>query len=178
MQPPHHGGFRGEDDGTHLPDYFPVHLLGLPSWVNRRDGVQVKGFLATHVQIVDARPAAFNLLWARESLALKMDLSVKIKVEIGYADLRANQKKFAETAARIDSKKTPKQILDEMEKDHPPADKLLDAFRNTLGGLTKFIEERKIVTIPSPVPPILEETLRVLEKRFGWPAEQRESARA
>jgi hypothetical protein len=29
-------------------------------------------------------------------------------------------RKFAETAARIDPKKTPKQILDEMEKDHPP----------------------------------------------------------
>ena len=87
-----------------------------------------------------------------------VDIPLDRLLEIGYADLRANQKKFAETAARIDPKKTPKQILDEMEKDHPPADKLLDAFRDTLGGLTKFIEERKIVTIPSPVPPILEET--------------------
>jgi len=87
-----------------------------------------------------------------------VDIPLDRLLEIGYADLRANQKKFAETAARIDPKKTPKQILDEMEKDHPPADKLLDAFRDTLGGLTKFIEDRKIVTIPSPVPPILEET--------------------
>jgi len=87
-----------------------------------------------------------------------VDIPLDRLLEIGYADLRANQKKFTETAARIDPKKTPKQILDEMEKDHPPADKLLDAFRDTLGGLTKFIEEHKIVTIPSPVPPILEET--------------------
>jgi len=87
-----------------------------------------------------------------------VDIPLDRLLEIGYADLRGNQKKFAETAARIDPKKTPKQILDEMEKDHPPADKLLDAFRDTLGGLTKFIEDRKIVTIPSPVPPILEET--------------------
>jgi uncharacterized protein (DUF885 family) len=87
-----------------------------------------------------------------------VDIPLDRLLEIGYADLRANQKRFAETAARIDPKKTPKQILDEMEKDHPPADKLLDAFRDTLGGLTKFIEDRKIVTIPSPVPPILEET--------------------
>ena len=87
-----------------------------------------------------------------------VDIPLDRLLEIGYADLRANQKKFAETAARIDPKKTPKQILDEMEKDHPPADKLLDAFRDTLGGLTSFIEEHKIVTIPSPIPPILEET--------------------
>src|SRR6185295_4612173 len=87
-----------------------------------------------------------------------VDIPLDRLLQIGYDDLRANQKKFAETAARIDTKKTPKQILDEMEKDHPPAGKLLDAFRDTLGGLTKFIEDRKIVTIPSPVPPILEET--------------------
>jgi hypothetical protein len=87
-----------------------------------------------------------------------VDIPLDRLLQIGYDDLHANQKKFAETAARIDPKKTPKQILEEMEKDHPPADKLLDAFRDTLGGLTKFIQERKIVTIPSPVPPILEET--------------------
>jgi uncharacterized protein (DUF885 family) len=87
-----------------------------------------------------------------------VDIPLDRLLEIGYADLHANQEKFAETAARIDPNKTPKQILDEMEKDHPPADNLLNAFRDTLGGLTKFIEERKIVTIPSPVPPILEET--------------------
>jgi uncharacterized protein (DUF885 family) len=79
-------------------------------------------------------------------------------LEIGYADLRANQKMFAETAARIDRAKTPQQILAGIEKDHPAPDKLLDAFRNTLAGLQKFIVDHKIITIPSPVQPILEET--------------------
>jgi uncharacterized protein (DUF885 family) len=87
-----------------------------------------------------------------------VDIPLARLLEIGYADLRANQKKFAETAALIDRNKTPKQILDELDKDHPPGDKLLDAFRDTLGGLTRFIQDHKIVTIPSPVPPILEET--------------------
>lgn len=97
--------------------------------------------------------------YAKKLLLEEMvDIPLDRLLEIGYADLRANQKQFAETAARVDPKKTPKQILDEMEKDHPPADKLLDAFRDTLGGLTQFIRDRKIVTIPSPVPPILEET--------------------
>jgi hypothetical protein len=87
-----------------------------------------------------------------------VDIPLDRLLAIGYDDLRANQKRFAESAARIDPKKTPQQILEEMENDHPPADKLLDAFRATLGGLKQFIEEHKIVTIPSPVPPILEET--------------------
>lgn len=87
-----------------------------------------------------------------------VDTSLDKLLEIGYADLRANQSKFAETAARIDPTKTPQQILKEMESDHPPADKLLDTFRDGLSGLRDFITVRRIVTIPSPVPPILEET--------------------
>jgi uncharacterized protein (DUF885 family) len=87
-----------------------------------------------------------------------VDIPLDRLLAIGYDDLRANQRRFAETAARIDPKKTPQQILEELEKDHPPADKLLDAFRDTLGGLKQFIEDHNIVTIPSPVLPILEET--------------------
>jgi len=87
-----------------------------------------------------------------------VDIPLDRLLAIGYDDLHANQKRFAETAARIDPSKTPQQILAEMEKDHPSGDKLLDAFRDTLGGLTQFIQDHKIVTIPSPVPPILEET--------------------
>jgi uncharacterized protein (DUF885 family) len=79
-------------------------------------------------------------------------------LQIGYANLRRNQESFRETAKKIDPKKTPEQILDAAEKDHPAADKLLDAFRDTLGGLRAYITEHRIVTIPSPVPPIVEET--------------------
>ncbi|HTX35807.1 MAG TPA: DUF885 domain-containing protein [Bryobacteraceae bacterium] len=79
-------------------------------------------------------------------------------LEIGYQNLRANQKEFQRVAAQIDPKRTPQQILDELEKDHPPADKLLDSFRNVLGGLRSYIKAHHIVTIPSPVPPIVEET--------------------
>lgn len=79
-------------------------------------------------------------------------------LEIGYADLRQNQQKLKEVAARIDPKRTPREVLEELEKDHPPADQLLQTFRNVLGGLREFIEEKKIVTIPSKVPPIVEET--------------------
>lgn len=100
-------------------------------------------------------PATYAKKLAYEEM---VDISLDRLLAIGYDDLRSNQKRFAETAARIDSTRTPQQILADMEKDHPSPDKLLDAFRDTLGGLTKFIEDHHIVTIPSPVPPILEET--------------------
>jgi uncharacterized protein (DUF885 family) len=77
---------------------------------------------------------------------------------IGYEDLRHNQQMFREVAAKIDPKKTPREILDEAQKDHPPAGKLLEAFGDVLGGLREYIEKNHIITIPSPVMPMIEET--------------------
>jgi uncharacterized protein (DUF885 family) len=87
-----------------------------------------------------------------------VDIPLDRLLQIGYANLRQNQEAFRETAKKIDPGRTPQQILDAAEKDHPAADKLLDAFRNTLGGLRTYITAHRIVTIPSPVMPIVEET--------------------
>ena len=105
----------------------------------------------------DFRLGAAN--YAKKLLYEEMvDTPLDRLLHIGYDDLHANQKKFRETAALIDRNKTPQQILAEAEKDHPPPDKLLDAFRETTTKLREFINAHKIVTIPSQVPPILEET--------------------
>jgi hypothetical protein len=79
-----------------------------------------------------------------------VDIPLEKLLQIGYADLRRNQELFRETAKKIDPKRTPEQILEAAEKDHPAADKLLDAFRDTLGGLRTYITAHRIVTIPSP----------------------------
>ena len=87
-----------------------------------------------------------------------VDLPLDQLLKVGYENLRHNQQWFQEVARQIDPKKTPRQILAELEHDHPAPDKLLDAFRNVLGGLQEFIVQHKIIDIPSPVQPILEET--------------------
>ena len=79
-------------------------------------------------------------------------------LDIGYADLRHNQQRLKDVAAQIDPKRTPREVLTELEKDHPAPDQLLQTFRDILGSLRQFIEQKKIVTIPSQVPPIVEET--------------------
>jgi uncharacterized protein (DUF885 family) len=79
-------------------------------------------------------------------------------LEIGYANLRLNQAEFKRVAAKIDPKRTPQQILEELERDHPAPDKLLETFRGTLGGLRDYITQHRILTIPSQVLPIVEET--------------------
>ena len=79
-------------------------------------------------------------------------------LDIAYADLRKNQQQFRDTAKKIDPNQTPQQILEDAEKDHPTADKLLPAFRDSLAGLREYIVQHKLMTIPSPVMPIVEET--------------------
>jgi uncharacterized protein (DUF885 family) len=87
-----------------------------------------------------------------------VDIPLDRLLEIGMANLRQNQQAFKETAARIAPAKTPQQILEELERDHPAPDKLLQTFRDTLGGLKNFLEARHIVKVPSQVLPIVEET--------------------
>jgi uncharacterized protein (DUF885 family) len=79
-------------------------------------------------------------------------------LEIGYQNLDANQHEFQRVAAQIDSTRTPQQILEELEKDHPAAGQLFDSFRGVLSGLRGFIESHGVVTIPSSVLPVVEET--------------------
>ncbi|MEP7340806.1 MAG: DUF885 domain-containing protein [Acidobacteriota bacterium] len=87
-----------------------------------------------------------------------VDLPLEELLKIGEADLRKNQEAYKQTAAKLDPNKTAEQILADMAKDYPAPTKLLDKFRGMLGGLKAFIEDKKIITIPSPVLPILEET--------------------
>jgi uncharacterized protein (DUF885 family) len=87
-----------------------------------------------------------------------VDIPLDRLLEIGMADLRRNQRALKETAAKIDAQRTPQQILQQEEKDHPAPGQLLDAFRGVLGGLKSYIIAQHIVTIPSPVLPIVEET--------------------
>ncbi len=79
-------------------------------------------------------------------------------LQIGYANLHENQQKLVALCKQIDPSKTPQQIAQKFEKDHPAPDQLLQTFRNTLSGLIDFINQHKIITIPSTVRPILEET--------------------
>ncbi|HTZ98222.1 MAG TPA: DUF885 domain-containing protein [Terriglobales bacterium] len=87
-----------------------------------------------------------------------VDVPLDHLLEIGYADLRRNQQHLKEVAAQIDPNRSVMEVLADLRKDHPPAGQLLQSFRDVLGGERQFIIDKKIVTIPSPVLPIVEET--------------------
>jgi uncharacterized protein (DUF885 family) len=79
-------------------------------------------------------------------------------LEIAYADLHKNQADFVRIAHEVDPNKTPLEVLDELGNDHPAPDHLLASFRDTFNGLITFIRAKQIITIPSDIRPILEET--------------------
>jgi hypothetical protein len=87
-----------------------------------------------------------------------VDIPLDRLLQIGYDDLHKNQAELKRVAAQIDANKTPEQVLDELQKDHPKPDDLLQSFRDTFNSLVTFIREKHIVTIPSDVKPIVEET--------------------
>jgi len=79
-------------------------------------------------------------------------------LEIGTADLHKNQAEFKRVAAELEPNKSTSDVLAELMADHPAADHLLQSFRDTFDGLIAFIRAKHIITIPSDVRPILQET--------------------
>jgi uncharacterized protein (DUF885 family) len=79
-------------------------------------------------------------------------------LEVAYADMHKNQAEFTRVAKEVDATKDPKEVLAELATIHPAPDQLLQSFHGTFDGLISFIREKKIITIPSDVQPVLEET--------------------
>jgi uncharacterized protein (DUF885 family) len=87
-----------------------------------------------------------------------VDVPLKRLLEIGYSNLRDNQQQLVNVSKKIDPNNTPQQIAEKIENNHPAPDQLLQSFRGILDGLIDFINARHIITIPSTIKPILEET--------------------
>ncbi len=87
-----------------------------------------------------------------------IDLPLDKLVEIGRADMRRNQQQFSRVAKELEPDKDPSAVLEELGHNHPTPNQLLDAFRATFDSLLGFIRSHHIVTVPSDVRPIVEET--------------------
>ena len=77
---------------------------------------------------------------------------------VALDDLHKNQAEFARVAKLVAPEKEPKQVLADLAADHVAPDQLLSDFHDHIAGLVKFIHDKQIITIPSDVEPVLEET--------------------
>ena len=87
-----------------------------------------------------------------------VDIPLDKLLAIGEANLKKDQEAFAATAKKIDSNKTPAEMMKTLSDDHPTADDLIPSAKRTIEKCRQFLIDKHIVTIPSEVRPTVLET--------------------
>jgi uncharacterized protein (DUF885 family) len=79
-------------------------------------------------------------------------------LELGLAKIKEEQAAFAEAAKIIDPNKPATEVFKEIQKEHPPGDKLLAEIGKTLDQIRSYVIDHKIVAVPSNVRAQIKET--------------------
>ena len=87
-----------------------------------------------------------------------IDVPLDELLAIGESNLARDRRDFIETARRIDPGRSPEEVVRSLSDDFPSAENLIPRAQQTIEGIVRFLEERKIVTVPSDVRPLIEET--------------------
>jgi uncharacterized protein (DUF885 family) len=77
---------------------------------------------------------------------------------IGEANLAKDYAAFVETAKKIDPSRTPAQVMKSLSDEHPTPQDLIPSIKRSVEKARKYLVDHKIVTIPSEVRPLIEET--------------------
>ncbi len=93
-------------------------------------------------------------LWAVEMI----DEPLPQLLKRAEAEIARLQQQFRQTAAQIDGKKDVASVQLDMLKDHPSGDRVIAETTARLSGQQKFLIDRGIVTVPSPVLPLVRES--------------------
>jgi len=91
-----------------------------------------------------------------------VDLSPQKILEIGMAQLKAEQDAFAEAAKKIDPNKSPIEVFKQIQSEHPTPDKLIPDVAKDLDKIRKYVLSHHLVSIPSDVRVKVKETPQYL----------------
>src|SRR5215211_3430668 len=91
-----------------------------------------------------------------------VDLPPQKILDIGMAQLKAEQEAFAEAAKKIDPNKPPIEVFKQIQREHPASDKLIPDVAKDLDTLRKYVVSRRLVGIPSEVRAKVKETPQYL----------------
>ncbi|MBC7923488.1 MAG: DUF885 family protein [Ferruginibacter sp.] len=87
-----------------------------------------------------------------------LTLSPEQVLEMGLAELKREQTRFAEVARKIDPSLEAVDVFDALKKEHPTAENLLPEARKNLEAIRQFLIDKQILTIPSEVRVNVQET--------------------
>jgi len=91
-----------------------------------------------------------------------VDLPPQKLLEIGMAQLKAEQAAFADAAKKIDPNKPPIEVFKQIQSEHPTPDKLIPDIAKDLDKIRKYVASRHLVGIPSEVRAKVKETPQYL----------------
>jgi len=91
-----------------------------------------------------------------------VDLPPQKVLEIGMAQLKAEQDAFADAAKKIDPNKSPVEVFKQIQSEHPAPDKLIPDVGKDLDKIRKYVLNRHLVSIPSEVRAKVKETPQYL----------------
>jgi uncharacterized protein (DUF885 family) len=91
-----------------------------------------------------------------------VDLSPQKVLEIGMAQLKAEQQAFADAAKKIDPNKSPIEVFKQIQSEHPAPDKLISDVAKDLDKIRKYVLNRHLASIPSEVRAKVKETPQYL----------------
>jgi hypothetical protein len=87
-----------------------------------------------------------------------VDIPLDRLLAIGEANLRKDHEALLAVARQVDPARTPAEVIASLADDHPTAADLIPFVEGALEAARQFLIDRRIVTIPSEVRPIIEET--------------------
>jgi len=91
-----------------------------------------------------------------------VDLPPQKILEIGMAQLKAEQEAFAEAAKKIDPNKSPIEVFKQIQSEHPTPQNLIPDVAKDLDKIRKYVLSRRLVSIPSEVRVKVKETPQYL----------------
>ncbi|PYI48395.1 MAG: hypothetical protein DMF10_04255 [Verrucomicrobia bacterium] len=91
-----------------------------------------------------------------------VDLPPQKILEIGMAQLKAEQDAFAEAAKKIDPNKSPIEVFKQIQSEHPMPDKLIPDVAKDLDKVRKYVLSHHLVGIPSEIRAKVKETPQYL----------------
>jgi uncharacterized protein (DUF885 family) len=91
-----------------------------------------------------------------------VDLPPQKILEIGMAQLKAEQEAFAEAAKKIDPNKSPIEVFKQIQSEHPTPQGLIPDIAKDLDKIRKYVLSHHLVSIPSDVRAKVKETPQYL----------------
>ncbi len=83
-------------------------------------------------------------------------------LDIGMAQLKAEQEAFAQAAKKIDPNKPAIEVFKQIQSEHPASDQLIPDISKELDKLRKYVVSRRLVGIPSEIRAKVKETPQYL----------------